>query len=420
MFGVCAAYYAQFKEAPRDHFQDELETVLAPLADEEQEATVQYVDRLIELTSPHKPYVLTRLNDFVRERELQTALIAASEQVAVGGFVEAENTIYAALKAGIHQFEVGLEYLTDHSGIHTREEKPSYLMSTGIAGLDYLIGGYQRGELLCFLGGYKGMKSWCLQHLALAGVTQGLNVLHVSHEMTRQQTELRYDMMLTSRGTMRIGETETYPVIDPVTHKLKKVETTIRSIYEDPAVVVAARKKVARRGGKLIVKKYPQDTCTCAELERYMNYLERFEGFVPDVVITDYADIMAPDNPKDEIRHQLDKTYKRMKAIADERGVLVATASQVTTDSLMKRNLTQKSAAEDRRKVAHVDWMIGIGRDDIDVKANVGRLSIVAGRSGGQGSHCTFSTCPFIGQFCISSWTSSDYDNAIYAMYAKD
>src|SRR5690606_13634892 len=63
------------------------------------------------------------------------------------------------------------------------------------------------------------------------------------------------------------------------------------SIFDD-AAVAKTRQRVSRLGGRIIIKKYPMGTCSMSELNRYLNYLERYENFIPDLIINDYADLM--------------------------------------------------------------------------------------------------------------------------------
>ena len=43
------------------------------------------------------------------------------------------------------------------------------------------------------------------QYWAKTALVQGLNVLHVSHEVSLEEMGIRYDMMFSSRGSKRIG-----------------------------------------------------------------------------------------------------------------------------------------------------------------------------------------------------------------------
>lgn len=418
LLGICLAYFSTYSEAPKDHFHDELARVCEKLDDKDVDALVRYAERVRDMAKPQSAYIIRRVNDFVKERSLQSALIEASESLGDGQFPKAENILHDALRAGIQREEIGIDYFHDFSNLDGRGDAPNYLMSTGVAGLDKLIGGYGRGELGCLLGGYKGMKTWGLQHIGRQGLLEGLKVAHFSHENSAEQTELRYDMMFSSRSSLRkwIGKVIEYPMFDETTHRLKRVKVKVPSVY-DHAAVLKARKNLQKRGGDLLIKKYPMGTCSVEEIKRYLNYLESFHDWTPDVVITDYADVMKHHNERDQTRDQINDTYIRLKGLADDRQILVVTASQVQRSALQHKILKMQHVAEDIRKIGNVDWALGICRTEDDVKSGCGRLAVIASRNDVQDVYCGFSPCTILGQFCMSSWVSDEISEKVYSIF---
>ncbi len=86
---------------------------------------------------------------------------------------------------------------------------------------------------------------------------------------------------------------------------------------------------------------------------------------------------------------------------------------------MLKKRVTQDAPAEDKRKVGNVDIMLGIARTMEDIKANLGRIYVLANRSGGQQfSCCSFVSCLPLGQFCIDSWLGEQKHEEALAMFA--
>ena len=86
---------------------------------------------------------------------------------------------------------------------------------------------------------------------------------------------------------------------------------------------------------------YPAGVLTVAEIKRCLNEWERYDGFVPDVIATDYADIMSADDGKvNEFRHRQDHIWKSLRALSQERHVLLITATQADAESYKKGNLS--------------------------------------------------------------------------------
>ena len=407
ILSICLDYYLLHKEAPQEHFHDELVHYLHGRDEDEIEQYTIYVERLRKVEA-RAPYIERRLNAFIKTRCRERAYEQCANLVMEGKLDEADAQMYKVLKAGIEVQESGLDYLNDMSGIQSRGDGPAILMPTGVSAMDRLIGGFQRGWLVTLLGGYKGMKSWAQCHFAMVALRHGLKVALVTHEMSQEEYELRSDMMLTAMGTQMIGRKVEYPLWKH--DKLVYHTHTIESVYKHTKRVESARIALRRMGGRIFIKKYPMGQCTYNELEGWLGYLENQHGFMPDVVINDYIDIMELSQDGDSLRHGINDMYIKHKGLADERNILVITASQVNTDGLQRKNIQQKHVAEDKRKIGNVDCALAVSRTPEDEKSNIARLSVIAGRSVPQGMHCVFSSCPTIGQFCISSWMKGDYN----------
>ena len=128
------------------------------------------------------------------------------------------------------------------------------------------------------------------------------------------------------------------------------------------------------------------------EVDRLLSYLERYESFIPDVFVNDYADIMAPSpgmERKDE-RHILNDLYIRHKRLADERNILVITASQLNAAGGKKRLVDRDNFANDIRKAANVDSAFAICQTEAQERANRGNLMVLLNRTGKQFFHCSF------------------------------
>ena len=106
--------------------------------------------------------------------------------------------------------------------------------------------------------------------------------------------------------------------------------TELRESVFSVEAVRAVRDKVRRFGGRAIIKKYPMGTCSVGEIDRYLDYLETFKHFIPDMLIGDYVEKMKM--PKaGEGRDSINETYINLKRIADERNIADVTASQIKT-----------------------------------------------------------------------------------------
>ena len=398
-------FWDTFKRAPKDHFHDELVKRLDDIPENDRPLYAEYLKKVQALNPPDYHYVITQVNDFVKCRELETAVIRCAELVKDGEFGDARTVMYDAFRVGVNHENMGLDYIKDRSNLRVRGDGPNYIMSTGIEALDKLIGGYSRSRFVCIMGGYKGNKSWALLHAAKTALMGGLKVLFVSHELTEMEVEKRMDMMW---GAM-VDEEEPKKVEIRTRDENGRFDDFIElrpSVY-DVGAVNKVRDVMGRMGGRLIIKKYPINTCTMAELNRYLDHLEQFCDFVPDVVINDYADIMSYTSEFNEKRHGLNDVYLGHKTIADERNILVMTASQVTVEAIKKRRIKMSDFSEDKRKAGNVDLALAICQTDKMEEIGMMSVNVVANRSGLMNVGCTVLYNLEIGQFCLDSWTGA-------------
>lgn len=399
----CFSYFDQFQEAPIHHLYDEM---LRKLVNKEPKEVTRYTDYLRKISEMHEPsmdYILSRINEFVKARSFENAAIEFVTLIERNKITAAKELMYEALKVGIEKEDVGLTYFNLDTPTYLNNNEYNYLTSTGVPTLDKLIGGYKRGEFVCILGGYKGKKSWSLIKVGEESLMRGLNVLHISHEMNADEIEMRYDMAIGGLVSDRDISEVQIEIVDDIGNIENKYTKRVENVYNKEAVF-EVRKKLHRHGGNLIIKKYPMRTGTMSELDRYLDYLETYHDFIPDVVLNDYADIMLL--PKaGNTRDSLNTIYMDHKRLADERNMLVITVSQVNREALSKEKLTMKDIAEDARKVGNVDVMVSYSQTDTQEKDNIMRGQVIATRSRkGMGCGCLFKQNLDIGQFCTGSW----------------
>ena len=110
--------------------------------------------------------------------------------------------------------------------------------------------------------------------------------------------------------------------------------------------------------------------------------LEEMEGFVPDMIVIDYADILGAEDPRITGREAIDETWKNLKRMSDELHCCVVTASQANRASFEKNHVTQTNASEDIRKIAHGDLWCAINQTATEKRASVVRISKIAMRDG--------------------------------------
>ena len=399
---ACFRYYDTTKEAPRDHLCDVLDYELKTVREETQQLIFNYIDRISQIKPPNVDYALHRLSEFLQARTFEVAAVDFVKMIDRGELDEARLLMSTALHAGLHTVETGLDLLNDKTSFY--EDEDDSIMPCGIPGIDRNRKGYSRGEFFCILAGPKGKKSWTLVHTAVTGLLHGLNVAYYSFEMSEKQLAARIDRTIGSfKGIDNKYKKVPRFYYDTVTNKTK-FEMIDRPCITSVKDRVAARKVIKRFGGRIFLKKFPMGGKSILDVEAHLNELERFEKFVPDLIITDYADIMKPIDAKKQTRDQVNETYINHKRLADERSAVVGTASQTGRGFINSSIISKAAPAEDIRKSANVDLMLSIAQTEQMKEQSIASAFVAAARTGKDSFGCGIVMNLDIGQFCTESF----------------
>lgn len=405
---LCYNFYDITNSAPKDHLHDELVSTLHGKKTEEKDFILHYLTRIQEIEKPNKDYVLSRINKYVQAIEFENAAVKFIEIASQGNFEQAKELMQKALRVGVVTEDVGIKYFEEAHPTYLADNKSSsYLMPLGFSVLDErLPRGISRTDFVLVMGGFKGKKSWSCVNLGEIALFHGLKVLHVSHELSAEDTEMRYDMsinQLTSnfqnRDEKEFVEFEDY---DDDGNPIARWHVPVGSVY-DTAIVMQGRKNLATFGGNLIIKKYPMGRCTMGEINRYLDYLANYEGFMPDIVINDYIEKMLV--PENAARHDaINGMYLESKGIADERKLAMVTVSQVNRDGLEKAIMSQGDTAEDIRKIGNVDLMLALSQSKRQQNGNIMQAWVLANRHGDDKFGCAFNSNLKVGQLITDCW----------------
>ncbi len=130
-----------------------------------------------------------------------------------------------------------------------------------------------------------------------------------------------------------------------------------------------------RRTPHLMLSVHANSSINVKGIEGLIERWEHERGFVPDVVVIDYPDILLPEDTKKEFRHQVNDTWKALRRMSQERHCLVIAPTQANTMSYDVDTQTMKHFSEDKRKGAHVTAMLGLNQTPAEKKVGVMRLN---------------------------------------------
>ena len=155
----------------------------------------------------------------------------------------------------------------------------------------------------------------------------------------------------------------------PFIVKRKKVNPL--TVKENIEIYKKFKKKY---GAFLMLDTKPNNSLTVKMAKAQLQKWEK-EGFVPDVILFDYADIM--DSPIKEERHKQNAIWKDLRALSFLPSLpLVVTVTQADAKSYETDLLKMSNFSEDRRKFDHVTAIWGLNRDKEGREEELGVLRI--------------------------------------------
>jgi hypothetical protein len=160
-------------------------------------------------------------------------------------------------------------------------------------------------------------------------------------------------------------------------------EVDSRDPLTEEEAVEAHEEFFIKRNRRFKLASYPTDTLTVSEIRSQLELWERQDQFIPDVIIIDYADILAPEARGDK-RDQIDQIWKRLRGLSLEKHCLVITASQTDTDSYKRDRIGRSNFSDNKSKSAHVTATFGLNQDKDWREKEIGimRLNKVVLREG--------------------------------------
>ena len=301
-------------------------------------------------------FVKDKALDFCRKQAFKDALEQAVDLIQTEKFESVLTLMKSAVSVGMPS-STGHDFFEDAEARFVKVNRQ--VCPTGLPRLDapdILRGGLGRGEIGVITANTGVGKSHWLVAMGANAMKAGKNVLHYTFELTEHAVGLRYDANICS---MEINEIQ-----DKKDVVLKK--------YEDMSL------------GRLIIKEYPTGSASSITLRNHIEKL-MLKGFVPNVIIIDYADIMRSTKSYDSLRHELKLVYEELRNLAMELNVPVWTASQANRDSANSDIVGLENMAEAYGKAMVADLVISISRKAAEKSTGAGRLFVAKNRSGRDG-----------------------------------
>jgi replicative DNA helicase len=318
---------------------------------------VEYLHRI--RTNPDMgdlQFVKDKTLDFCKRQAFKEALEHAVELISTDKFESVVDLMKEAVSVGMPN-STGHDFFEDAESRFVEHQRKT--CPTGIDRLDrkdILRGGLGRGEIGVITANTGIGKSHFLVCLGANAMKLGKNVVHYTFELSETAVGIRYDSNLCNIPSNDVRE--------------RKKE--VMEKYQDEDL------------GRLIIKEYPTGSASVNTIRCHIEKLA-LKGFIPNVLIVDYADIMRSSKSYDSLRHELKLIYEELRNMAMDLGIPIWTASQANRDSAKADIVGLENMSEAYGKAMVADVVISMTRKALEKSTNSGRLYVAKNRAGRDG-----------------------------------
>lgn len=341
-------YYATYSDIP------EMSYLLQTFVEEPTESYNLAKDVFIETVTEcyqvpvpetHKKAIQQRVLGFIKKARYKDAFAQGYDDLRVGNYEKLLERFTQASDIVIEDADAG-SFLAETLETRLQGRKEEVVVKgipTGYKQFDERsrFRGVPKSTLNIVVAGTGVGKSILLNNLAVSAAKAGNVVIHFTLENSESETLDRYDAL--------VSQTDI--------NKLAFSQDRIREAYA---------KHFSK--GMVVVKQYPAGQATVSTLRTYIKVFVKKYGIKPDMVVIDYADEMnIGKSVFSESRAIWQQHYTNLKGFAVEHNIVLWSATQGNTQSLLKDIVGKTDVAEGSSKLRPVDLAVSISESKEDV-----------------------------------------------------
>jgi hypothetical protein len=397
--GWCIRYYNKYGKAPGKNIDG---LFYSWAEDNQDDETAELISRLLtKLSGEYKRLAKDSNSDYIIDiaTEHFNKIITEQHIEALQGHVESGHIDKAfKLASRFGKLEVGLQSYVDlfqdksviEKAFAKRQE--SMVHYKGALG-NFFEDAFDREMFVSFMGPEKRGKSWWLMDVGWRAMFQGRKVAFFEvGDMSQGQAIRRF--MVRATGLPLKKPTRDKPIrvpthLEPIEKKGVLPEVEFKEYKFTKIVNKKSALKICNQISKshgeeplLKLWSYPNSSASIQTVQSELQLLER-DGWLPDFVIIDYADLLVPLPGYQESRHQIDATWRAMRGLSQRLHCCVVTATQANAASFYAETLDRTNFSESKTKYAHVNAMIAINQTLEEKRSQLMRLSWLVLRESG-------------------------------------
>ena len=432
--GWCLSYFERYEKAPQEHIGDLYQQYVRKNDIDDKEKV--FIETLLEGLSEEyiraDKFNVEYLLDIAEKEFDKKNLKMVSDDLRIhiqNGDVDKAKQLFDSYKPVELPKTKGICPFSDKEAIEKAFQSAGESLFTLPGRIGQIMNPqFVRDSFIGFMAQEKGGKSFWLQELAFRAYRDRCNVaLFDTGDMTQDQKIRRIHTYLSGKPVKKKNRQTLLPVVDCIKNRTNDCDECMSTVdYEDYKIeeiddYILYLERMKKKGYKPCDKCYKEGkkfkgivyhesvkeleplnweeslkeglrwtrrmkgkrfklschesgTLTVKGAKRILENWEKYEGFIPDVIIFDYADVMGVEDTNKEFRHQENDRWKAMRALSQNKHCCVITASQADAGSYGKESLTKKNFSEDKRKYAHVTAFYAINQTDKEKELGVMRI----------------------------------------------
>jgi hypothetical protein len=436
----CFDYYKEFNKAPQKAIRDIYDCEQAKLTPEDAELVKTHLrslnDEYERADLFNLGYSLKQANFFFKQRSLSKLSEEIESLIDQGKVEEAEALQRDFDCPTVEREQINNNILTDPQTLKAAFQavETPLIQFTGALG-QHINEFFVRKGFVALMGPEKRGKTWWLNEICLQALKCRCKVLYINcGDMDNLEQSVRFSIRISGRNAKEeyCGKF-TIPVLDCIENQddscvLAKRRSLCGVMVETPEGYMKVPFSEApknyipcseckhRKGFKgaswfkqvtvdkpltwkeafKINKKFEKHTGTDKrfKMESFSNgtfspadlkaRIERFireEGWLPDIIIADYADIMDPGTQGD-FRQSENYKWKSLRALCQDYNILLVTATQTDAASYSVEVIKEQNFSEDKRKFSHVTGIITLNQNEVEGEIGIMRLGKLMNRFG--------------------------------------
>jgi len=292
-----------------------------------------------KISSDQINYTVSEIELFCKRMAMQEAILTSANLIETNEWGSIEELMKEALMVSVHD-DLGIAYFETVKERLERLKHGNEIIPTKWANFnEKLFGGPARKELVLFAAGSGGGKSVVLSNLGLDYADQGQNVLYISLELSQDIVAQRFDSMITG-----IGRKEW---ID----RIPEIVNGVKSFKNDST-------------GRLDVV-YMKTETKCIEIRAYLKNYQMHFDCLPDIILVDYLDKLAPNNKVSGNSFDIDKKIsEQLRQIAVDCNSVIITASQLNRSAVDEVDQNHSHIAGGISKINEADVFVTLFMND--------------------------------------------------------